>query len=79
MSLFLERATSYIPIAWDLSYIFHLEESEAFFMRHIQVGQSDARIQAASLPATVNMDGIALMDEVPGLAVDCRRSQTGRL
>ena len=47
-------------------------------MRHMQVRQSDACIQAPSLFTAIDMDGVAFMGEVPGLAVDCRGGQSGR-
>ena len=54
-----------------------LEEPEAL-VGDIQVRQGDAGIQAASLFTAPDMDGVALVGEVPGLAVDGRRGQTGR-
>ena len=56
-----------------------IEETEGIGTTHIQVRQSDACVQAAALLAAPNVDGIALVGEEPGLAVDCRGCQTGRL
>ena len=53
------------------------EEPEGLLIGNEQMGQGDARIQAAALLAAPDMDGIALMGEVPGLAVDGGGGQAG--
>ena len=54
------------------------EEAEGIGATHIQVRQRDARIQAASLFAAVDVNVFTLMGKEPWLAVDCGRSQPGR-
>ena len=54
-----------------------LEEPEAL-VGNKKVCQGDAGIQAASLFTAPYMDGVALVGEVPGLAVDRRWCQTSR-
>ena len=56
-----------------------LEKAEVALICHVQVRKSNADVQAASLLIAVEMDGIGFMGKIPGLAVDCRRCQSGRL
>ena len=73
-----QHHTSNIPIPRHIPHILCLEEAETPLVGDIQVRQGDAGIQAASFFTAPDMDGVALVGEVPGLAVDGRRSQTGR-
>ena len=65
-------------MARELGGDFRLKEPEGIFVGYVQMGQGDAGVQVGGFLIAMDVDGVAFVGEVPGLAVDGGGGQAGR-